>query len=147
MLDLPRDHDLGTNEQAPFDEAPSEPRGIDAPRLVLEPRDRPLGAAPEPGLDADVADRRLGRDDRAVPGEAEIADLAHLTQVVVAPRQMEQEIPDGVEVELDPGPPKLGARRQTGAGQGGRQQLDRVGRDGCADDGLGHAYSAEMRYR
>ena len=147
VLDLARDHDLGTHEQPAFDEAPSEPGGLDAPCLVLEPRDRPLGAAPEPGLDADVADRRLGRDDRAVRGEAQIADLAHLAQVVVAPGQVEQEIADGIEVELDPRPPELGARRPDPSRQRGRQELDRVGRDGCADDGFGHAYSAEMRYR
>ena len=147
MLDLARHDDLGADEQPALDEAPPEPGRIDAPGLVLESRDGPLGPAAEARFDPHVPDRRLGRDHRPVRGPGEVADLAHLAQVVVAPRQVEEQVADGVEVELDPGPAQRGAGRQAGLRQWGRQQLDRVGRCLCRDRRLGHAYSAEMRYR
>ena len=133
MLDLAGHHDLRADRQPALDEAAAEPGRLDAPGLVLEPGDRALGAPPEARLDADVADARLGRHDRAVRLPDEVAQVAHLAQVVVAPRQVEQQVADGVEVELDPGPPERRAGGQPGPGQRGRQQLDRIGRDGGPD--------------
>ena len=147
MLDLAGHHDLGADRQPALDEAAAEPGRVDAAGVVLEPGDRALGAPPEARLDPDVADARLGRHDRAVPLPDEVAQPAHLAQVVVPPRQMEQEVADGVEVELDPGPPQRRAGGQPGPGQRGRQQLDRIGRDGDRTRRLGHAYSAAIRYR
>jgi hypothetical protein len=69
------------------------------PGLVLEDRDRPLDAAPERGLDANVDDARPRRDDRPVLDPDQLAELAHLAQVVVAPRQVEQQLADRVEAE------------------------------------------------
>ena len=73
VLDLARHDDLGTDEQPALDEAPPEPGRVDAPGVVLESRDRPLGPAAEAGLDAHVADGGLGRDDRPVRHPAEVA--------------------------------------------------------------------------
>jgi hypothetical protein len=66
VLDLPGDNDLAPDRQAALDEAPSEPRRIDAAGVILQPGDRALDPAPEARLDAHVADRRLDRHDRAV---------------------------------------------------------------------------------
>jgi hypothetical protein len=147
MLDLAGHHDLGADRKPALDEAATEPGRVDAAGVVFEPRDRALGTPPEARLDADVADACLGRHDRAVLLPDKVAQAAHLAQVVIAPRQVEQEVADRVEVELDPGPPKRRAGGQPGAGQRGRQQLDRIGRDGDRTRRLGHAYSAAIRYR
>ena len=147
MLDLARHDDLGTDEQPALDEAPAEPGRVDAPGVVLESRDRALGPAAETGLDADVADACLGGDDRAVGRPAEVAHLSHLAQVVVAPRQVEEQVADRVEVELDAGPPQRRAGGQPGPRQRGRQELDRVGRDASRRSLPWPPYSAEIRYR
>ena len=82
------------------------------------------------GLDADVADPSPGRR-RPSPSvdPAEVAELAHLAQVVVAPRQVEEQVADGVEAELDARP---AAGRRPAASpeprERGRQELDRIGR-------------------
>ena len=138
MLDLARHDDLGPDEQAALDESPAEPGRVDAPGVVLEACDRALGPAAEAGLDADVADARLGGDDRAVGRPAELGHLSHLAQVVVAPRQVEEQVADRVEVELDPGPPQRRAGGQPGPGKRGRQELDRIGRDRRDARCLGH---------
>ena len=147
VFDLAGHDDLAADRQPAFDEASPEPRGVDAARVVFEPGDRALDPAAEPGLDAHIADRCLGRDDRAVPLPDEVAELAHLAQVVIAAREMEEQVADGVEVELDPGPPQRCPGGQAGPRQRGRQELDRVGRGRDRGRCLRHAYSAEMRYR
>ena len=147
MLDLAGHHDLRADGQPALDEAAAEPRRVDAAGVVLEPGDRALGAPPEAWLDPDVAHARLGRHDRAVLLPDEVAQAAHLAQVVVAPRQVEQEVADRVEVELDPGPSERRAGGQPGPGQRRREQLDRIGRDRDRTRRLGHAYSAAIRYR
>ena len=101
----------------------------------------------KPGSTRTSPTRRLGRDDRAVRAQHEVAELAHLAQVVVAPRQVEEQVADGVEVEPDPGPPERRPGRQPGPRQRGRQQLDRIGRDGCDGSLPWPPYSAEIRYR
>ena len=118
MLDLARHDDLGADEQPALDEAPPEPGGIDAPGFVLEPRDGPLGPAAEAG--STRTSPTVAWAETTVPsvGPGEVADLAHLAQVVVAPRQVEEQVADGVEVELDPGPAQRGAGRQAGLRQG-----------------------------
>ena len=79
----------------------------------------------------------------------QVAQLAHLAQVVVAPREVEQQVADRVEVELDARPAERRAGRQPRLGERRRQELDRVGRDRRRDRArrLGHAYSAAIRYR
>ena len=147
VLDLARDDDLGADGQASLDEAAAEPGRVDAAGLVLEPRDRPLDAAPEARLDPDVADRGLDRDDRAVLFHEQVAQLSHLAQVVIPPRQVEKQVPDVVEAELDPGPPQERPGGETRARQRGREQLDRIGRDAVPGSSPSPPYSAEMRYR
>ncbi len=157
VLDLPRDDDLAADRQAALDEAPPEPGRVDAAGIVLEPRDRALDPAAEPGLDAHVADRRLDRYDRAVLLHVQVADDPHLAQVVVAPRQVEEQVADRVEVEPDAGPTQLVGRRKPGPRQRRVEQLDRVGRRGRKGRGRGlprrrgpchrPPYSAEIRYR
>ena len=98
------------------------------PGVVLEPGDRALDPAPEPGLDPHVADRRLDRDDGAVLLHVQVTDQPHLAQVVVAAREVEQEVADRVEVEADARATELGAGGQSGLGERRLEQLDRVGR-------------------
>ena len=148
VLELPGHDHLGADVEPPFDEAAPEPGRVDRARVVLETGDRPLGPTPEARLDPDVTDRRLDGHHVAVRYEDEVAELAHLAQVVVPPRQVEEQVADGVEVEPDPGPPEGGPGGQPGLRQWGRQQLDRVGRGrSCRARRLRHAYSAAIRYR
>ena len=147
MLDLAGHDDLAADEQPALDEPAPEPGRVDAAAVVLEPRDGPLRPAAKAGLDPDVADACLGRDDRAVRLPDQVAELAHLAQVVVPPRQVEEQVADRVEVELDPGPAQGRGGRQPGLRQRGRQQLDRIGRGRNRARRLGHAYSAAIRYR
>ena len=147
VLDLAGHDDLGADREPALDEPPPEPRRVDRARVVLEPGDGPLRPAAEPRLDADVADRGPRGHHFAVAGPDEIAERAHLAQVVVAPGQMEEEVADRVEVELDAGPAQQPAGRQARSRERGRQQGDRVGRCRRRARRLGHAYSAEIRYR
>ena len=112
MLDFARYDDLGADEQPALDEAPPEPGRIDAPGLVLESRDRPLGPASKTRFDPHIPDRGLRRDDGPIRRPAQVADLAHLAQVVVAARQVEEQVADGVEIELDPGSTQAPRRRR-----------------------------------
>ena len=73
-------------KQAALDEPPPEPGRLDRAGLVLETGDRPLDPAPERRLDADVGDADAGADDGSLLDEPQVAELAHLAQVVVAPR-------------------------------------------------------------
>jgi len=68
----------------------------------------------------DVGDGRLGRYDVPIRDEDEVAQLSHLAQVVVAPRQVEQQVPNVVEAELDPGPSQERPGGEAGARQRGR---------------------------
>ena len=83
---------------------------------------------PEARLDPDVADPRLRGHDGPVRRPGEVAELAHLAQVVVAPREVEEQVTDRVEIELDPGPPQRRAGGKPGLRQRGREQLDRIRR-------------------
>ena len=83
---LAADHDRVADLQASLDEAPPEPRGIQAPGLVLEPRDRALHATPERGLNAQLADPYARRNHLAIGHGAEIANAAHLAQVLITAR-------------------------------------------------------------
>ena len=156
VLDLPGHDDLAADRQPTLDEAPAEPRRIDAAGVVLEPGDRALDPAPEPGLDPHVADRRLDRDDRAVLLHVQVADQPHLAQVVVAARQVEQQVADRVEVEADAGATELGAGGQSGlaraACRAARPGRSAGGRRAVAFRAVAvrrhrPPYSAEIRYR
>ena len=128
VLDLPGHDDLGTDMQAPLDEPTTEPGRVDRARVVLESRDRPLGPTAKPALDPDIADGRLGRDHVPVRDEQQVPELAHLAQVVVPARQVEQQVADVVEPELDPRSTKGGRRAEPGPRERGREELDRIGR-------------------
>ncbi len=149
MLELAGHDDLRPDVEATLDEAATEPGGVDRTRVVLEPRDRALGPAAETRLDTDVTDRRLGRHHVPVGHEDEVAQLAHLAEVVVAPREVEQQVADVVEVELDAGPLERRCGCESRLRERRRQERDRIGRDRWRDRArrLGHAYSAAIRYR
>ena len=83
--------------QPPLDVPAAEPGRVDRAGLVLEDRDRALDASAERRLDPHVHDRDPRGDDRAVLDPHEIAELAHLAQVVVPARQVEQEVADRLE--------------------------------------------------
>ena len=101
---------------------------------------------PPEALDADVADGRLGRNDRSVELPAELADRVHLAQVVISPGQVEEQVADGVEAEPDARPPKRRASRQSRRRQRGRQQRS-PGRSvaaGAGDRRLGHLFGGDQ---
>ncbi len=147
-LDTPGDHDLVVDLEASFDITPAEPGRLDRARLVGQGGDRPLDPAPERGQNHHVRDPDLRRDHRPGLHLAQVAEPGHLAQVVVAPRQEEQQVAHVVDADPHAGPPERGAGRQPGTGQWGIEQLDRVERRRRERGSrLGHAYSAEIRYR
>ena len=130
--------------------------------LVGEERGRDLDAPPVRLLDADVGDPDAGGDHDPVRRGVEVVELAHLAQVVVAPREVEQEVPDAVDPEAAAGAPQDGGGGEPGQAHGLVEELDGIG--GCLDDdlrlqraaaprgGVGSgpravAHSAEIRYR
>ena len=139
MLDPARDHDLPADSQAALDEPAAEPGGVDAPGLVLQPGDRSLDPPPERRFHPYVRDPDASRHDRPVLGPHQVAEVAHLAQVVVAARQVEEQVADGVEAEPDPGPAEDRPGRQPGPRQRGREQGHRIGRDRCGSRCPGHA--------
>src|SRR6185295_1718469 len=115
-------------EQAPLDEAAPEPGRVERPGLVLEDRDRPLDAAPERGLDADVDDVDAGAHDRALLDVPQVAKLPHLAQVVVATRQVEQQLANGQEPEAAARTLQEVRGTEAGPRELGVEQLDGIGR-------------------
>ena len=152
MLDLAGHDDLGADGEPALDEAPAEPGRLDRAGLVLEAARSSAGSGRRNvGLDPDVADPRPGRDTTvAVLDPDELAELAHLAQVVVAPGQVEQQVADGVEAELDARPAAAARARRPARTRAQRRSTagcDRVGRRPArrASVALATAYSAEIR--
>ena len=131
VLDLPGHDDLAADRQPALDEPTAEPGGIDAARVVFEAGDRALDATPEARLHPDVTDRGLDRHDRPVLLHVQVADDPHLAQVVVASRQVEQQVADRVEVQPDAGAAKLLRGREPGLAQR-RRPAARRGRSAAA---------------
>ena len=105
---------------------PPEPRRLDRAGLVLEDGDRPLDAPPERWLDADVDDADPRADDGPLLDPRELAELAHLAEVVVASRQVEEQLADREEAEPPAGPLEDVGRGEAGARDVGVEELRRV---------------------
>ena len=131
-LQLAADDDLVVDVQPSLDEAPPEPRRLDRPGLVLEDGDRPLDAAPERRLDADVDDPHPRGDDGPLLDPDELAELAHLAKVVVAPRQVEQQVANREEPEPPARPPEDAGGRDAGLHELRVEEDGRIRRDGDA---------------
>ena len=156
-LQLPGDDDLRSREEPAFDEAAAEPRRLDRAGGVLEHGDRPLDAAAERGLDADIRDLDASADDGPLLHPDELPQLAHLAQVVVPPWQVEEQLADRQEPEPPARPLQEVSGAQPGSVEHRVQELGRVGggrrwlggpRGRCRLSGRAgsrHSYSAEIR--
>src|SRR4029079_4841283 len=124
---------LVAREQPALDVATPEPGRLDRPGVVTEDRHGPLDLPAENGLalDIDAVDPRT--DDGAVLDPQQIAELAHLTQVVVAARKVEEQVPHVLQAEPQPAPPQRRCRRQPGLAEWRAEQLDGIRRDGRLD--------------
>ena len=153
-LQPPGYDDLLALSQPPLDEPPPEPGGLDLTGLVAEARDRPLDAPSPRRLDVDVLDAGTGRYDRPLFHPDEVAQLRQLAQIVIPPRQVEEQVTDVVPPQSYPGAPQeaCGAVSPDFASGVDRSSTGSVGaggvgvRAGVRVVGIG-AYSAEIRYR
>ncbi len=127
-LELAGDDDPIVHVEAPLDVAPPEPGRLDRPRAVLEDRDRPLDPAPERRLHPDIDDADAGADDGPLLHPGQLAQLPHLAQVVVATRQVEEQLANRVEAEPAPGPSQGVGRGKPGARDVGVEEGSRIGR-------------------
>ena len=162
VLELARDDHPVARMQPALDVPPPEPRRLDRAGLILEDGDGPLDATPERRLDPNVRHGDPSRDDGPVLHAEQVAELAHLAQVVVPPGQVEQQVADGGEAHPPPHAPEHGCARYAGLRQrriqergagnprrGRRRSLSRRRAGGAvraARLALPHpAYSAEIR--
>ena len=148
-LDPAADHDRIPRLQATVDVTPAEPGRFGLARFVTEVGDRPLDAPPERLLDAKVADVDAGADDGAVLDAVELAQPVQLAQVLVAARQVEQQVADGTDPEPARG---CSHRRRAGQAAAFEWRVEDLGRRErrCGNGGAphhGHRYSAASRYR
>ena len=127
-LQLPGDDDAVARMEPPLDVAAPEPGRLERTGLVLEDGDRPLDATPKRWLDSDVDDADPGADDGPLLHPGEFTELPHLAEVVVASRQVEEQLADGEEAEPSAGPLDDVGRGETGARDVGVEELRRVGR-------------------
>ena len=142
LLEPAADHERVAGRDPPLDEAPAEPDRLGLAGLVADDRDRPLDPPPVGLLDPDRADDDPGADLLAVGPAHELGDRLHLAPVVVAPRQVEQEVADRRDPEPRPGPPDRGR-----AGQAARRRsASRAGSTGSVGGGAaGRAAAAGRR--
>jgi hypothetical protein len=126
-LEAPGHDDLLARPQPPFDEPATEPHGVDLATPIPEARRSHLHPSPEGCLHLDAIHPDPGRHDRALLRPHEIAELRQLAQVVVATREMEQQVAHVVPAEPQPGPVEHARRGQTGVAQRRREQRDRIG--------------------
>ena len=145
----------------PLDEASAEPGRLGLPGLIDQDGLRYLDP-PSPGLlHVDRADHDAGACRRPVGQVAQLGNRAHLTAILIAPGQVEQEITDRAQVQPPAGPAAGDLPRQPALTQRRRQQFDRIGRRRCPpgrSSSIGrrrsaprlpvhHSYSAEIKYR
>ncbi len=130
MLELPGNDDAIARVEPSLDVAAPEPGRLDGPRVILEQRDRPLDTPPERRLDPNVDDADPGADDAPLLRLVQLAELAHLAQVVVAPREVKEQLTDGEEPEATTRTAEKWPGTETGPRQLRVEQLSRVGRRG-----------------
>ena len=130
-LDPARDHDLAGRPGAAARCSAGRTR---SPRSSRSRRSgRRSCAGPGAGTTARTrtsATRTRAETTVPVLHQAEVAEPAHLAQVVVAAGQVEQQVADVVDAEPDAGPPQGGRRPPARTRQRRVEQLDRVGRRG-----------------
>ena len=113
VLDLAGHDDLAADRQPTLDEAPPEPRRVD--RCRCRPRAARSCAGSGPGSRARRGRRRRSPGPRRPTPSCSMYRsriVPHLAQVVVAAREVEEEVADRVEVEADAGATQLGAGGQ-----------------------------------
>jgi hypothetical protein len=137
-----------------FDVAPAEPRRLKGPGVVLEYGDRPLDAAAERRLHPDVDHPHPGADDRAVIDVAHVPEQPHLAEVVVAARQVEEQVANREEAQPAASPLEDVPGGEPGLPDRCVEERRRIRRwwwqgrlrlRGAACRGSRHAYSAEIR--
>ena len=119
-LQPPGYDDLLALSQPPLDEPPPEPGGLDLTSVVAEARDGPLDAPSPCRLDVDVLDADTGRYDCPLLHPDEVAELRHLAQIVIPPRQVEEQVTDVIPAQSDPGAPQEACSGEPGLREGGR---------------------------
>ena len=117
VLELAADDELVAGVQPALDEPPAEPGRLRGAGLVGEERGRDLDAPPVRLLDADVGDPDAGGDHDPVRRGVEVVELAHLAQVVVPPREVEQQVTHALDAEPPAGAPQDATRRRTRRGR------------------------------
>ena len=123
---LAADHDRIADLQASLDEPAPEPGGVQAPALVLETRDRALHPATERSLHAQLADPRAYRDHLAIGDRAELADTPHLAQVLVASRDLEQQVANQVHADPPSGSGQGDGSRKPRAADRDLEEFERI---------------------
>jgi hypothetical protein len=99
QLDLARDDHLVSRCEAPLDEAAAEPDRLGLARAVAEAGDRPLDPAPKGRRNVERHHRDACRDRLLRCPIAERAERDELREVVVAARQVKEEIAHGLDAE------------------------------------------------
>ena len=110
--ELAADDDRVPDLQPTLDEAPPEPRRIEAARLILEPGEGALDAAPEGRLDPQIEHADAGRDELPVGDASEPGNGVHLAQVLVPARDAKQEIAHPMRAEAATGASEHRGARQ-----------------------------------
>src|SRR5258706_16196657 len=98
-----------------------------------------LELAPKRRLDANVDRREAGAEHIPLHRQVQLAELAHLAQVVVAPREVKEQLTDGEEPEAttrtaekwpgtEPGPRQLRIEQLSRVGWRGRKRRGRLAR-------------------
>ena len=116
-LDLARDDHLLAREEAALDVLATEPDGLGAAALVLQPGADPMDATPHGRLDGDVDDPDPGRDRLARRLLGQSAERHRRPEVVVPAGQVEEEVADRLDAQA-PEPPGDRRRRKAAPDEG-----------------------------
>ena len=160
-LEAARDEELVARPDPALDEPAAEPGRLRGPGVIREERRGDLDPPAPCLLHLDVRHPDARRDDRAVRHGVEVAQVLELAQVVVPPREVEQQVANGVETETPARAAERGRRRQARHSQRQVEPLRGVGGDrhrGLRPQGSrtalrgwsrapGAVHSAEIRYR
>jgi hypothetical protein len=98
-LNLARQDHLVARRQATFDEAAPEPHCLGLPRVVAQARDRALDLATERGRHVKRDDAHARRHLVLGGAVAQVSKRHELGEVVVAARQVKQQVADGLDAD------------------------------------------------